>query len=260
MAWTLSNLTWLLAPLLNPPICLLSSLFSLKWVLKAVVKLLSSVSSSFLTSVKATTAAFFWWTNLPRSALPLTKQYGMFIFLQRAGSQMTNSIGSTLLAMTTSLAFLYYMSLVTWFKPNLRWNGLVFSTVFSWINKIITFSFKLSFLGKSFLLLFAVFWWILLQKFEQDFSLVSFQGSWKLSNGGWDFKSGKENSFLSLESDVFWPLDKSSEISSWLNIVTKSEISWSFFEERIGSLLDFLNSSLSFSSFTHLSYDYWILL
>ncbi len=171
-AWTLSNLIWLLAPLLNPPMALLSSLLSLKWVLKAVVRLFNSVSSSFLTSVKATTAAFFWWTKVPNSALPLTKQYGMFIFLQRAGSQITNSMGSTFAAITTSLAFLYYMSLVTWFKPNLRWNGLVFSTVFSGVKYKCTLSLKLGFLGESFLLLLVVLGWVLLQKFEQDFGLV----------------------------------------------------------------------------------------
>lgn len=68
------NLISLLAPLLNPPTSFSKSLFSLKWVLKAAAKLLSSPSSSFLTSVKATTAAFFWWTNFPRAAFPLTKQ------------------------------------------------------------------------------------------------------------------------------------------------------------------------------------------
>ncbi len=71
---------------------------------------------------------------------------------------MTNSIGSTLLAITTSLAFLYYMSLVTWFKPNLRWNGLVFSTVFSEIINKCTFSLELSLLGESFFLLLVVLW------------------------------------------------------------------------------------------------------
>lgn len=68
------NLISLLAPLLNPPTNFYRSLFSLKWVLKAAAKLLSSPSSSFLTSVKATTAAFFWWTSFPRAAFPLTKQ------------------------------------------------------------------------------------------------------------------------------------------------------------------------------------------
>ncbi len=58
-ASTLSNLIWLLAPLLNPPTILPNYLLSLKWVLKAAAKLLTSPSSSFLTSVTASTAAFF---------------------------------------------------------------------------------------------------------------------------------------------------------------------------------------------------------
>ena len=133
--WTLSNLFWDLAPLLKPPISFLNFWFSLKLVLKALAKLLRSPSSSFLTSVKATTAAFFWWTSWPNLAFPLTKQYGISIFLQRVGSQTTSSMGSTLLAITTSLAFFSSMSLVTWLRPNFKWKGLVFSTVFSTIKE-----------------------------------------------------------------------------------------------------------------------------
>ena len=254
MAWTLSNLTWLLVPLLKPPMAFLSSLLSLKWVLKAVAKLFNSVSSSFLTSVKATQVAFFWWTNLPKSALPLTKQYGMFIFLQRAGSQITNSIGSTLLAITTSLAFLYSTSLVTWFKPNFKWNGLTFSTVFSKVKNKFTFSLKLGFLGKSLLLLLVVLRWVLLQKLEEDFSLISFQGSGELSDGRWNFQSGEENSFLSLEGDVFGPFDESGQVSGRLDVVTESEVSWPLFEERVWFLFDFLDGSFSLGSFTHVNW------
>ncbi len=130
-----SNLIWLLAPLLNPPICFDNYLLSLKWVLKAEAKLLSSPSSSFLTSVKAKHEAFFWWTNLPKAAFPLTKQYGISIFLQRLGSHTTSSMGSTLLAITTNLAFFYSMSLVTWLSPNFRWKGLALLTVFSGIKQ-----------------------------------------------------------------------------------------------------------------------------
>jgi hypothetical protein len=116
-----SNLIWLLAPLLNPPIVFDNYLLSLKWVLKAEAKLFNYPSSYFLTSVKARQEAFFWWTSLPKAAFPFTKQYGISIFLQRFGSQTTNSIGSTLLAMTTSFAFFSSISFVTWLSPNLRW-------------------------------------------------------------------------------------------------------------------------------------------
>ena len=128
---TFSNLCWDFVPLLKPPISFLNFWLSLKFVLKAVVKLLRSPSSSFLTSVRATTAAFFWWTSCPSLAFPLTKQYGISNFLQRVGSHTTSSIGSTLLAITTSLAFFSSTSLVTWLRPNLRWYGLDFWTVFS---------------------------------------------------------------------------------------------------------------------------------
>jgi hypothetical protein len=42
----------------------------------------------------------------PRRDFPLTMQYGTSIFLQRAGSHTTSSIGSTSWAMTTSWALL----------------------------------------------------------------------------------------------------------------------------------------------------------
>jgi len=42
--------------------------------------------------------------TVPRRALPLTIQYGISIFLHKAGSQTTNSIGSTSWAITTSWA------------------------------------------------------------------------------------------------------------------------------------------------------------
>ena len=71
-----------------------------------------------------------------------------------------------------------------------------------------------------------------------------------MSNGGGDFQSGEENSFLSLECDVFRPLDESCQVSGWLNAVTESEILWSLLEKRIGLLLNFLDCSFSFNSFT----------
>mmetsp|Transcript_109836 Transcript_109836/g.342354 ORF Transcript_109836/g.342354 Transcript_109836/m.342354 type:complete len:222 (+) Transcript_109836:209-874(+) len=81
--------------------------------------------SSALTSVRQTTVAVFWWTRLPRRALSRTMQYGMPILRQRAGSQTTSSMGSTLWAMHTSLAFLASTSVVTWLRPNLMTHGLV---------------------------------------------------------------------------------------------------------------------------------------
>jgi hypothetical protein len=90
-----------------------------------------------------------------------------------------------------------------------------------------------------------------LQKLEEDFGLVFFQGSGELSDGGWDFQSGEEDSFLSLEGDVFWPFDESGQVSGWLDVVTESEVSWSLFEKRVCFLISSLDSSFSLGSFTH---------
>ena len=48
---------------------------------------------------------------------------GTPIFLQRAGSHMTSSRGSTLFAIKTSFAFFCSMRVVTCFRPNLRTGG-----------------------------------------------------------------------------------------------------------------------------------------
>ncbi len=55
---------------------------------------------------------------------------------------------------------------------------------------------------------------------------------------------------MSLEGDVFRPLDESGQVSSGLNVVAESEISWSFFEKGIDLLFNFLDGSFSFGSFT----------
>lgn len=43
----------------------------------------------------------------PKRAFPFTMQYGISIFLHKAGSQTTNSIGSTSWAITTSWALFW---------------------------------------------------------------------------------------------------------------------------------------------------------
>ena len=55
---------------------------------------------------------------------------------------------------------------------------------------------------------------------------------------------------MSLEGDVLGPLDESCEVSAGLDVITKSEVSRSLFEERVDFLFDFLDSSFSFDSFT----------
>jgi hypothetical protein len=66
---------------------------------------LISIFTSFLTSVTAITAEVFWWTSWPKADFPFTKQNGTSNFRQSCGNHKTNSIGSTLLAITTNFAF-----------------------------------------------------------------------------------------------------------------------------------------------------------
>merc|ERR1719328_243096 len=55
--------------------------------------------------------------TLPSLDLFLTMQYGTPIFLQRAGRNLTSSMGSTSLAMTTSCAFFFSIRVVTVLTP-----------------------------------------------------------------------------------------------------------------------------------------------
>ena len=57
---------------------------------------------------------------------------------------------------------------------------------------------------------------------------------------------------MSLESDIFGPFDESGQISGWLDVVTKSEVSWSLLEEWVSFLFDSLDGSFSLGSFTHI--------
>merc|ERR1719285_1657986 len=55
--------------------------------------------------------------TLPSLDLFLTMQYGTPIFLQRAGRNITSSMGATSLAMTTSWAFFFSIRVVTVLTP-----------------------------------------------------------------------------------------------------------------------------------------------
>ena len=55
---------------------------------------------------------------------------------------------------------------------------------------------------------------------------------------------------MSLEGDIFGPLDESGQVSGRLDVVTESEVSWSLFEKGIDLLFDSLDGSFSFGSFT----------
>ena len=80
--------------------------------------------------------------------------------------------------------------------------------------------------------------------------MVLIESSGELSNCWWNFDSVEEDSFLSLENDVFGPLHKSGEVASWQYAVSDSEVARSLFEERIALLFDFLASFLDFLAFS----------
>lgn len=91
---------------------------------------------------------------------------------------------------------------------------------------------------------------VLLEKSEEDISLVLVEGSRELGNGGRDLDSGKKDAFLSLKGDVFGPLDEPGEVASGLDAVSDAEIARSLLEERVDLLLDLLSALFSLSSFS----------
>jgi len=122
----LANMLRVLAPMIPPPQCLCSSsALAMKPDLMVETREESWALSSAPTSVMARAVAVFLWTTVPSLALPLTIQYGTPIFLQRAGSQRTISIGSTSSAITTSWAFLASTKAVMWLIPYLTTTGFL---------------------------------------------------------------------------------------------------------------------------------------
>ena len=61
------------------------------------------------------------------------------------------------------------------------------------------------------------------KSFEPTLILVN--GVLELVNGGGDLQSLEKNSLLTLNSDVFWPLDESCEVSLWLDVSSNSKVS-----------------------------------
>mmetsp|Transcript_4223 Transcript_4223/g.16485 ORF Transcript_4223/g.16485 Transcript_4223/m.16485 type:complete len:204 (-) Transcript_4223:117-728(-) len=105
--------------MMPPPHLRKASLLSLNLAMHVSCRLRSCASSSGLTAVRAKQVAFFWCTSAPRRDLFLTMQYGIFSLRQSAGIHTTSSIGSTSEAITTSLASLSSIRLVTCFRPYL---------------------------------------------------------------------------------------------------------------------------------------------
>ena len=54
---------------------------------------------------------------------------------------------------------------------------------------------------------------------------------------GWDLESLKKNSLLTLDADVFGPLDEASEISLWLDVSSDSKVTSILLEQGALNLL-----------------------
>mmetsp|Transcript_99466 Transcript_99466/g.257074 ORF Transcript_99466/g.257074 Transcript_99466/m.257074 type:complete len:217 (+) Transcript_99466:124-774(+) len=118
-----------LMPMMPPPQRRRVSELSLNCALKLEASVSRSFWSSLFTAVTATQAAAFLCTSWPRRPLPLMMQYGTSFLRHRAGSQATISMGSTSWGMTTSLAALFSIRVVTWFRPYFSTTGfLVFTS------------------------------------------------------------------------------------------------------------------------------------
>jgi len=125
----LTSILWFdFCPKIPPPHVFLNFSLSLNNVLKFWINVSNCLLSSGLKSVKATAVAVFLWTRDPSLAFPLIKAYGISFFLQRAGKQITSSIGSTSWAITTSFADLDSINWVMWLSPYLIANGFLLSS------------------------------------------------------------------------------------------------------------------------------------
>ena len=73
-----------------------------------------------------------------------------------------------------------------------------------------------------------------------------------------NLQSLEENSLLTLDADVFWPLDEASEISHGLDVSTDSKVTSILLEQRALNLLSSAstasNNLLALSDFLHLKF------
>jgi hypothetical protein len=78
----------------------------------------------------------------------------------------------------------------------------------------------------------------------KEYTLVFINSELELVESGRDLQSLEKNSLLALNSDIFWPLDKSCEISLGLDVSSDSEVSRIFLKQRtIYSLATSFSSS-----------------
>ena len=73
---------------------------------------------------------------------------------------------------------------------------------------------------ESGLLVFGSLWGVLGEELQELGSLVLINGVRELVEGWWRLESHEENSLLSLDSHILWPLDESGKILLWLRLAT----------------------------------------
>ena len=88
---------------------------------------------------------------------------------------------------------------------------------------------------ESGLLVLGGLWGVLSEELEKLGGLVLVNGLGELVESWWGLESHEEDSLLSLDSDVLWPLDESGKVLLWLDVSTNSEGSWGLLEERVGA-------------------------
>jgi len=95
---------------------------------------------------------------------------------------------------------------------------------------------------ESGLLVLGGLWGVLGEELEKLGGLVLVNGLGELVESWWGLESHEEDSLLSLDSHVLWPLDESGKILLWLDITTDSEVSWGLLEKGGSRVSGFASS------------------
>ena len=95
---------------------------------------------------------------------------------------------------------------------------------------------------ESGLLVLGGLWGVLGEELEKLGGLVLVNGLGELVESWWGLESHEENSLLSLDSHVLWPLDESGKILLWLDVTTDSEVSWGLLEKGGSRVSGFASS------------------
>jgi len=99
---------------------------------------------------------------------------------------------------------------------------------------------------------------VFVKKFKQLGSRVFVKSMRELSDGGWDLETLVEDDFLALETNVFRPLDKASQVCLRTNVLTYTKVLGVGLEERVllclGSLAGTKGSSSGFLTGSRLGF------